>query len=132
MSTIDQSYCAPRRSIVDNISLIHDALEVSKLLNLNFGLIPLEQEKAFDQVEHFYLWKKIKGSLEKWKFLLSGMSYRGHILVIYNLVASSMWHKLACLEPILIRLSFFNEFEIYFNSRREPNDERLCFWSVCD
>ncbi len=56
----DQSYCVPRRSIVDNISLIRDALEVSKLLNLDFGLISLDQEKAFDRVEHFYLWKTLE------------------------------------------------------------------------
>ncbi len=56
----DQSYCVPRRSIVDNIYLIRDALEVSKLLNLDFGLISLDQEKAFDRVEHFYLWKTLE------------------------------------------------------------------------
>ncbi len=56
----DQSYCVPRRSIVDNISLIRDALEVSKLLNLDFGLISLDQEKAFDRVEHLYLWKTLE------------------------------------------------------------------------
>ncbi len=56
----DQSYCVPRRSIVDNISLIRDALEMSKLLNLDFGLISLDQEKAFDRVEHLYLWKTLE------------------------------------------------------------------------
>jgi len=55
----DQSYCIPRRSIFDNISLVRDALEVSKLLDLDFGLISLDQEKAFDRVEHPYLWKTL-------------------------------------------------------------------------
>lgn len=45
------------------------------------------------------LFEKIKGRLEKWKWLLPQMSYRGHILVINNLVASSLWHKSACLDP---------------------------------
>ncbi len=29
------------------------------------------------------------------------MSYRGRTLVINNLVASSLWHKLACMNPPL-------------------------------
>lgn len=53
---IDQSYCIPGRSIRDNISLIQDYLELSSLLDLKFGLISLDQEKAFDRVEHQYLW----------------------------------------------------------------------------
>lgn len=55
----DQSYCIPVRSIVDNISLVRDILEVSKLFNLDFALIFLDQEKAFDRVEHNYLWKTL-------------------------------------------------------------------------
>lgn len=27
------------------------------------------------------------------------MSYKGHTLVINNLIASSLWHKLACIDP---------------------------------
>lgn len=52
---IDQSYCIPGRSIRDNISLIQDYWEVSSSLDLEFGLISLDQEKAFDRVEHQYL-----------------------------------------------------------------------------
>lgn len=52
----DQTYCVPNRSIFDNIFLIRDILNVSKLLGLNTGLISLDQEKAFDRVEHSYLW----------------------------------------------------------------------------
>jgi len=51
----DQTYCVPRRSIFDNVSLVRDVLDVSKLLNLDCGLI--SQEKAFDRVEHCYLWR---------------------------------------------------------------------------
>ncbi len=43
--------------------------------------------------------EKIQGRLEKWKWLLSKMSSRGRILVINNLIASSLWHKLACIDP---------------------------------
>lgn len=56
----DQTYCVPGRSIFDNIFLIRDILEVSKIFGLNTGLISLDQEKAFDRVEHQYLWRTMQ------------------------------------------------------------------------
>ncbi|KAK0146906.1 Transposon TX1 uncharacterized protein [Merluccius polli] len=53
----DQTYCVPSRSIVDNVSLIRDVLDVSSSLGLDVGFISMDQEKAFDRVEHLYLWK---------------------------------------------------------------------------
>ncbi len=53
---LDQSYCVPNRSIVDNISLIRDVLEVSRLFGKKCGLISLDQEKAFDRVDQQFLW----------------------------------------------------------------------------
>ena len=52
----DQTYCVPGRSIADNVSLIRDVIDVSRILKLDVGLISLDQEKAFDRVEHKYLW----------------------------------------------------------------------------
>lgn len=43
--------------MVDNIYLIWDVLEGSRSLSLNTGLIALDQEKAFDRVEHHFLRK---------------------------------------------------------------------------
>lgn len=43
--------------------------------------------------------EKVKGPLEKWKWLTLEMSYRGRTLVSNNLIASCFWHKLACVEP---------------------------------
>lgn len=52
----DQSYCIPNRSIFDNITLVRDLLAVFGNLGTNAGLISLDQQKAFDRVEHPYLW----------------------------------------------------------------------------
>ena len=49
---IDQSYCIPGRSIRDNIALIQDYFHISNSLDLQLGFISLDQEKAFDCVEH--------------------------------------------------------------------------------
>lgn len=43
--------------------------------------------------------EKIKGRLERWKWLKSAMSYRGRTIIINNLVASFLWHRLACVDP---------------------------------
>lgn len=42
---------------------------------------------------------KTKACLDKWRWLIPNMSYRGRILVANNLVASSLWHRLACVDP---------------------------------
>ena len=42
--------------------------------------------------------------LARWRWLLSQVSYRGRVLIINNLVASSLWHKLAVLNPPLAGL----------------------------
>ena len=56
----DQSYCVPDSSIVDNLFLIRDVLDIYKLSDVNVGLLSLDQEKAFDRVDHQYLFKTMK------------------------------------------------------------------------
>ncbi|KAK3549037.1 hypothetical protein QTP70_028519 [Hemibagrus guttatus] len=41
----------------------------------------------------------VKGRLSRWKRPVPKMSYRGRTLVINNLAASFLWHKLACVDP---------------------------------
>lgn len=77
----DQTYCVPGRSIFDNVSLIRDVVEVSKMLNLDCGLISLDQEKAFDRVEFCYLWRV----LEAFGFC---QNFINHIKVLYSGVES--------------------------------------------
>ncbi|KAF7643589.1 hypothetical protein LDENG_00236820, partial [Lucifuga dentata] len=55
-----QTYCVPGRSIYDNVSLIWDILEVPSSLGFDTGFISLDQEKAFDRVEHRYLWRVLQ------------------------------------------------------------------------
>ncbi len=50
----DQTYCVPGRLISDNIVLI-----LSKLFDLKMGIVSIDQEKAFDRVEHKYLWETL-------------------------------------------------------------------------
>ncbi|KAK0155412.1 Transposon TX1 uncharacterized protein [Merluccius polli] len=53
----DQTYCVSGSSMVDNVHLIRNVLDVSNSLGCNTGLISLDQEKAFDRVEHNFLWR---------------------------------------------------------------------------
>lgn len=45
------------------------------------------------------VYEKMKGRLMKWKWILPHLSYRGRVLIINNLVASLLWHRLACVDP---------------------------------
>ena len=56
---VDQTYCVPGRSISDNITLIRHVLDVSGSFGADTGLISVDQEKAFDRVEHQYLWQAL-------------------------------------------------------------------------
>lgn len=53
-------YCVPGRSIVDNVCLIRDVLEVSSSLGMCVSLLSLDQEKAFDCAKHSSLWKTME------------------------------------------------------------------------
>lgn len=43
--------------------------------------------------------EKLKSRLKKWKWVIPNLSHRGRTLVINNLVASSLWHRMACIDP---------------------------------
>ncbi len=49
--------------------------------------------------------ERVKGRLNKWKWLIPKMWYRGRTLIINNLVASSLRHRLACVDPPVSLLS---------------------------
>ncbi|CAM2105272.1 unnamed protein product [Caretta caretta] len=51
----DQTYIVPGRSIFDNLFLVRDLLELGHRDGLSFAVLSLDQEKAFDRVDHGYL-----------------------------------------------------------------------------
>ncbi len=56
----DQTYCVPDRTIMDNIFLIQDVIDVcGSYDNVNFGIVCLDQERA-DRVDHYYLFSALK------------------------------------------------------------------------
>uniref|UniRef100_H3C6P6 Reverse transcriptase domain-containing protein n=1 Tax=Tetraodon nigroviridis TaxID=99883 RepID=H3C6P6_TETNG len=57
----DQTYCIPDRSIMDNIFLIRDLIDVCRAdMDYHFGIVCLDQEKAFDRVDHSYLFSTLR------------------------------------------------------------------------
>uniref|UniRef100_A0A671TWB6 Reverse transcriptase domain-containing protein n=1 Tax=Sparus aurata TaxID=8175 RepID=A0A671TWB6_SPAAU len=56
---VDQTYCVPGRLISDDITVIRHVLDISSSLGIETALISIDQEKAFDRVEHQYLWKTL-------------------------------------------------------------------------
>ncbi len=57
----DQTYCVSCRLISDKVTLICDVLSVSNDLGIETGLVSIDQEKAFERVEHRYLWQVLAG-----------------------------------------------------------------------
>ncbi len=51
----DQTYYVPKKTISDNLFLIRDVLDICKVFKTTIGLISLDQEKAFDRVDHKYI-----------------------------------------------------------------------------
>ncbi|MGH0162989.1 UNVERIFIED_CONTAM: hypothetical protein FKN15_061389 [Acipenser sinensis] len=77
----DKTYCVPKGSIFDNLFLIRDLFNVSKLFNLDFGLVSLDQEKAFDRVDHGFLFR----TLEAFGF---GPVFISYIKMLYSNIFS--------------------------------------------
>ncbi|CAM2094972.1 unnamed protein product [Caretta caretta] len=73
----DQTYTVPDRSIFDNLFLVRDLLELGSRDGLLFTLLPLDQEKAFDRVDHGCL----LSTLQAFGF---GPQFVGFLRVLYT------------------------------------------------
>ena len=56
----DQSYCVPGRSIYDNILLVKDIINYSNFNDTPLAVLNLDQKKAFDNVDHGYLFDTMR------------------------------------------------------------------------
>lgn len=65
---------------------------------------------------------KVEAKLSKCKWLLAQLSYRGRVLIISNLVASSLWHRLKVqhhnINVVIISIDFLSETTFSSASRR--------------
>ncbi|CAM2111600.1 unnamed protein product [Caretta caretta] len=73
----DQTYTVPDRSIFDNLFLVRDLLELGSRDGLSFTLLSLDQEKAFNRVDHGYL----LSTLQAFGF---GPQFVGFLRVLYT------------------------------------------------
>uniref|UniRef100_A0A8C4WRH2 Reverse transcriptase domain-containing protein n=1 Tax=Eptatretus burgeri TaxID=7764 RepID=A0A8C4WRH2_EPTBU len=91
----DQCYCVPKRSIYDNISLVRDIIELCKESPKDLGLLLLDQEKAFDRVDHRYLFEVLE------RFGL-GSTFISSIKILYNNIYSVLKINNELVAPLSI------------------------------
>ena len=60
----DQAGFVPERSLYDHTKTTHMVIEYCEIVNQNGCIIALDQEKAYDKIDHEYLWE----ILEKYEF----------------------------------------------------------------
>ncbi|CAM2118623.1 unnamed protein product [Caretta caretta] len=76
MTHPDQTYTVLGCSIFDNLFLVRDLLELRRRDGLSFALLSLDQEKAFNRVDHGYL----LGTLQVFGF---GPQFESFLWVLY-------------------------------------------------
>lgn len=52
---VDQSYCVPARSMLNNLFTMRDVFAICETYDLNVGIISIDQEKVFDRGDHTFL-----------------------------------------------------------------------------
>ena len=82
----DQTCCIPRRDIADNVLLMNNIISYLNKNDSNGYILKIDQYKAFDRVEHDYLFDV----LEKMGF---GTKFRKWIKIIYNDIVACIKHN---------------------------------------
>ena len=73
----DQTYCIPERTIYDNLNLIRDIIHISNCNDTPLAIVNLDQKKAFDNVDHSYLFNTMRA-------MGIGDSFISLIQLLYN------------------------------------------------
>ncbi|CAM2096446.1 unnamed protein product [Caretta caretta] len=89
----EQTYTVPGQTIFDNLYLVRDLLELGRRDGLSFALLSLDQEKAFDRVDHGYL----LGTL--WAFGF-GPQFVGFLRVLYTAAECLVRLNWTLTEPV--------------------------------
>ncbi|CAM2111714.1 unnamed protein product [Caretta caretta] len=89
----DQTYTVPGQTIFDNLYLVWDLFELGHRDGLLFTLLSLDQEKAFDRVDHEYL----LGNLRAFGF---GPQFVGFLQVLYADVECLVRLNWTLTEPV--------------------------------
>ncbi|CAM2100298.1 unnamed protein product [Caretta caretta] len=89
----DQTYSIPGHSILDNLYLVRDLLELGCRDGLSFALLSLDQEKAFDRVGHGYL-------LSTLRVFGFGPQFVGFLRVLYGSAECLVRLNWTLTEPI--------------------------------
>ncbi|CAM2096674.1 unnamed protein product [Caretta caretta] len=89
----DQTYTIPDHSIFDNLFLVRDLVELGRRDSLSFALLSLDQEKAFDRVDHGYL----LSTLQAFGF---GPQFVGFLQVLYAFAECLVKLNWTLTEPV--------------------------------
>ncbi|CAM2098173.1 unnamed protein product [Caretta caretta] len=92
----DQTYTIPGRSIFDNLYLVWDLLEFGCMDGLLFSLLSLNQEKAFDRVNH----GDLQSTLRVFGF---GPQFVGFLRVLYASAECLVRLNSTLTEPVIFR-----------------------------
>lgn len=94
----NQTCCIPNRAISDTIASVRDLIDYCDIENVQGYIIKIDQQKAFDKVDHKYLFNVIEKfgfgmNFQKWiqifyKDILSAVKCNGHLTPFFKVERS--------------------------------------------
>jgi len=95
---IDQTCAVPGRSILDNTNLLRSVIDYVNQKQIFCGILSLDQQKAFDRVDHSFMF----ACLEKYGF---GKNFLQWVKILYTDVSSSVIVNQYISEPFSVTRS---------------------------